>query len=148
MQLTSGAFFNNGNIPDKYTCDGENISPPLEILQVPAEAKSLVLIMEDPDSLKSTGKIWDHWVLFNIPTDVFEIEEGEAPDGAKGMNSFGNLGYGGACPADGEHSYIFKLYALDKELDLKDGASKEEVKELMKDHILETAELIGNYSRE
>ena len=87
MQLTSEAFSNNGKIPEKYTCDGENINPPLEILQVPEEAKSLVLIMEDPDSVKSTGKIWDHWVLFNIPTDTTEIEE-DTEIGIKGINSF------------------------------------------------------------
>ena len=147
MELTSSAFVNNGKIPEKYTCDGESISPPLEILQVPEEAKSLVLIMEDPDSVKSTGKIWDHWILFNISIGVFEIEEGEEP-GVKGVNSFGSKGYGGACPADGEHSYFFKLYALDAKLDLKEGALKEEIKEMMETHIIETAELIGRYSRE
>ncbi len=147
MEITSEAFANNGNIPEKYTCDGENISPPLEILQVPEEAKSLVLIMADPDSVKSTGKIWNHWVLFNISIDISEIEEG-AEIGTSGMNSFGNKGYGGACPTSGEHSYLFRLYALDIELDLKEGASKEEVEEVMKDHIIETAELIGRYSRE
>lgn len=147
MQITSEAFSNNGKIPEKYTCDGENISPPLEILQVPEGSKSLVLIMDDPDSVKSTGKIWDHWVLFNIPTDVFEIEE-DTDIGIKGMNSFENKGYGGACPTSGEHSYLFRLYAIDTELDLKEGASKTEVEEMMKEHIIETAELIGRYSRE
>lgn len=148
MELTSSAFENNGMIPSQYTCDGDNISPPLELMQVPEEAKSLVLIMDDPDAVKPAGKIWDHWVVFNIPVDIYEIEEGKEPSGVLGINSFGNKGYGGACPPDGEHSYIFKLYALDIELDLKEGATKEEVEELMKDHIIETADLIGRYSRQ
>ncbi len=148
MELTSSAFVNNGMIPSQYTCDGDDLNPPLEIIQIPSETKSLVLIMDDPDSVKATGKVWDHWVVFNIPVDLYEIEEGKEPQGIAGRNSFGNLGYGGACPADGEHSYIFKLYALDTSLDLKEGASKGEVEELMKDHIIETAELIGKYSKE
>jgi len=148
MELTSSAFGNNGMIPSQYTCDGDNISPPLEFMQVPEEAKSLVLIMDDPDAVEPAGKVWDHWVVFNIPVDIYEIEEGKEPSGVLGINSFGNKGYGGACPPDGEHSYIFKLYALDIELDLKEGATKEEVEELMKDHIIETADLIGRYSRQ
>ncbi len=148
MELTSSAFENNGEIPSLYTCDGDDISPPLEVSQIPPESKNLVLIMDDPDSMKATGKVWDHWVVFNIPPDTFDIEEDIEPQGVAGRNSFGNLGYGGACPADGEHSYIFKIYALDTKLDLKEGAKKGEVEELMKDHIIETAELIGRYSRE
>ena len=103
--------------------------------------------MVDPDSVKSAGKVWDHWVLFNISIDTTEIEE-DVDIGIKGMNSFGNKGYGGACPSSGEHSYLFRLYAIDTELDLKEGASKEEVEEMIKEHIIETAELIGRYSRE
>jgi hypothetical protein len=148
MELRSDAFENNGLIPSQYTCDGDNVNPSLEILQIPEGTKSLSLIMDDPDSMKATGKIWDHWVVFNMSPDTIKIEEGNEPQGILGVNSFGNRGYGGACPSDGEHSYIFRVYALDTELDLVDGATKEQVEEFMKDHIIETAELIGRYERQ
>lgn len=147
MELTSTAFENNGMIPRQYTCDGENVSPPRNIMQIPPETKTLALIMDDPDAVKPAGKVWDHWIVFNIPPNTNEIEEGKDPQGIKGMTSFGKSGYGGPCPPDGEHSYIFKLYAVDTELDLVEGASKEEVLGLMQGHILEEAELIGRYAR-
>ncbi len=148
MELTSTAFENNGMIPEQYTCDGNDISPPLNISQIPEGTKSLVLIMDDPDAVKPAGKVWDHWIVFNIPSNLNEIEEGKEPQGIQGITSFGRLGYGGPCPPDNEHSYIFKLYALDIELDLVEGASKEQILELMNGHVLEEAELIGRYSRQ
>ncbi|HLC86003.1 MAG TPA: YbhB/YbcL family Raf kinase inhibitor-like protein [Candidatus Nanoarchaeia archaeon] len=147
MKLTSSVFENNGEIPSKYTCNGENISPPLEIHDVPKSSKSLVLIMDDPDAVKPAGKVWDHWVVFNIPVTTKEIEEGSNPQGVMGKNTRGNLNYGGPCPPDTKHRYFFKLYALDSSLNLKEGSTKNEVEEAMKDHILEQATLMGTYER-
>lgn len=148
MKLTSSVFGNNGEIPSKYTCDGINISPPLEISDVPKNAKSLVLIMDDPDAVKPAGKVWDHWVVFNIPTTTKKINEGSNPKGVIGKNTRGNLTYGGPCPPDARHRYFFKLYALDIILDLKEGSTKNEVEQAMKDHIIEQSTLMGTYERE
>lgn len=145
MKLTSAAFRNNQKIPMQYTCDGQNVSPPLAFADVPAGAKSLVLIMDDPDSPTGT---WDHWVVFNIPSDTTEIPEGSEPPGVQGMTTFGAQGYGGPCPGSGEHRYFFKLYALDTLLDLKEGASKSDVEQAIQEHILEQAQLVGRYARQ
>lgn len=147
MKLTSSAFEHNGKIPSKHTCDGEDLIPPLTIEDVPAEAKTLVLIMDDPDAVKPAGKVWDHWVIFNIPPKTTEIEEGKDPNGVKGKNSWKKLGYGSPCPPDTEHRYFFKLYALDTELDLGAGATKRDLEEAMKGHVLKKAELVGKYRR-
>ena len=147
MELKSSAFENNGKIPSKYTCDGNNISPQLSISDVPKNAKSLVLIMDDPDAVKPAGKIWDHWIVFNIHPETKEIPEAQEPQGVQGITSFGRLGYGGPCPPDAEHKYIFKVYALDTELDLGEGVTKEDVKKEMKEHIIEKTELTGRYER-
>lgn len=144
MKLISSAFENGGRIPSKYSCDGENISPELKISDVPEDTKSLVLIMDDPDAPVGT---WDHWVVFNISSSVGEIKEGEEPVGVKGKNSWGKTGYGGPCPPDREHRYFFKLYALDIELDLSEGATKKEVEDVMEGHVLEKVELMGRYER-
>ena len=144
MKITSPAFENNQNIPAGYTCDGKNVNPPLQITDVPAGAKSLALIMDDPDSPTGT---WDHWIVFNIPPHVTQIPEDSEPEGVQGRTSFQELGYGGPCPGSGEHRYFFKLYALDRQLDLKEGATKAEVERAMEGHILEQAELMGQYSR-
>jgi hypothetical protein len=149
MQLTSPAFEQEGKIPSKHTCDGENVNPPLEIADVPDGAKSLVLIMDDPDvprNLREDG-MWDHWVVFNIPADVRQVKEGEEPPGTHGVGTGGNEDYYGPCPPDREHRYFFKLYALDAELDLPAKASKAQVEEAMKGHILEQTELMGKYER-
>jgi len=148
IQLTSSVFEHEGLIPSKYTCDGENINPPFSISGVPEEAQSLVLIMDDPDAVKPAGHVWDHWTVFNIPTSVTEITEGEEPDGVEGITSSGALKYGGPCPPDGEHRYFFKLYALDTELDLVEGITKTEVEQAMEGHILTEAVLIGRYNRQ
>lgn len=145
MKIQSPAFEQNQPIPAKYTCDGENISPPLVISEVPEGTESLVLICDDPDAPAGT---WVHWTLWNIPPHTKEIPENSAPAGAsEGTTSFGNTGYGGPCPPSGTHRYFFKLYALDKTLDLPPAASPEQLQEAMEGHILESAELVGLYQR-
>jgi len=145
MIIRSPSFQNNGLIPLKYTCDGEDINPPLEIGGVPESAKSLALIVDDPDAPMGT---WVHWVVWNISPETKQIEEGMVPEGVmEGMTDFGRAGYGGPCPPSGTHRYFFKLYALDTELNLDNSATKEDVEEAMKGHILDSAVLIGLYKR-
>ncbi|MDZ7726055.1 MAG: YbhB/YbcL family Raf kinase inhibitor-like protein [Candidatus Campbellbacteria bacterium] len=148
LTLTSNSFENNGVIPSKYTCDGENINPQLSIEGVPESAESLVLIMDDPDAIKPAGKVWDHWIVFNIPPTTESIPEGVEPEGIHGTGTANNTDYSGPCPPDAEHSYIFKLYALDTELDLGKGVSKSEVESAMEGHILRETRLIGRYERQ
>lgn len=143
MQLKSPAFQNGKLIPNKYTCDGKNISPGLVILDVPKETKSLALITDDPDAPRGT---FLHWTLWGISPKTTEIKEGEAP-GIQGKNDFGKTSYGGPCPPSGMHRYVFRVYALDTAPDIRAGASKQELEAAMKNHILESAELIGRYSR-
>ncbi len=152
MQLTSSAFASNGNIPAKYTCDGENTSPPLQITSVPTAAKSLVLIMDDPDipdmvKKRYTIAVWDHWMVFNIPPTTKNIPEGKNPAGILGKNTGGKNAYAGPCPPDREHRYFFRLYALDTTLTLPEGVAKAEVEKAMEKHILAKAELVGRYER-
>ncbi|HCJ67702.1 MAG TPA: YbhB/YbcL family Raf kinase inhibitor-like protein [Elusimicrobia bacterium] len=144
MLLTSPAFQNGARIPAKYTADGEDIPPPLKIENVPVNAKSLVLIVDDPDAPMGT---WDHWIIFNIPPTNDFISEGTTPKGILGTNDFGKLEYGGPAPPSGTHRYKFKLYALDAELNLKEGSRKKEVERAMKGHIIEETVLEGKYSR-
>ena len=145
MIISTPAFKNGENIPSKYTCDGENINPPLEISGVPTGTKSLVLIMDDPDSPSGT---WLHWSVWNISPQTTEIPENSVPAGAKeGLTSFGEIGYGGPCPHSGKHRYFFRLYALDSKLDLPQGASRTELEQAMAGHILAEAELMGLYER-
>ena len=149
MKLTSTAFEHQGKIPSKYTCDGANISPPLRLSDVPAQAKSLVLIMDDPDvpkHLRQDG-MWDHWVVFNIPVSLTELKEGEEPEGTHGIGTSNNLNYYGPCPPDREHRYFFKLYALDTELKLPEKAKKQQVEKAMEGHVLAKTELMGRYER-
>ncbi len=144
MKLTSSAFQNNGQMPSEYTCDGSDLSPPLEISDVPLNAKSLALIMDDSDAPVGT---WDHWVVFNIPTSTKEISKGTAPNGVAGKNSWGRTGYGGPCPPSGTHRYFFKLYALDATLNLPEGSAKKELEKAMQGHIIAQAQLMGTYKR-
>ena len=149
MKLTSTAFEHQGKIPSKYTCDGANISPPLRLSDVPAQAKSLVLIMDDPDvpkHLRQDG-MWDHWVVFNIPVSLTELKEGEEPEGTHGIGTGNNLNYYGPCPPDREHRYFFKLYALDTELKLPEKAKKQQVEKAMEGHVLAKTELMGRSER-
>ncbi len=149
MQLTSPAFGNGEAIPEKYTCDGANISPELRILNAPREAKSLVLIVEDPDvpTFVREDGMWDHWIVFNIPPDTAKIAEGQKPEGVAGLTTANTLSYGGPCPPDREHRYFFMVYALNTMLDEQEGATKEAVRAAMRGHILAKAELIGVYNR-
>jgi len=152
MQLKSLAFKDGKEIPTLYTCDGNKINPPLSFLDVPHKTKSLVVLMYDPDipeSAKMTMniKVWDHWVVFNIPHDVTEIEENTLPIGVYGRNTNGKNEYAAPCPPYGVHRYVFNVYALDGMLDLPAGVSRQDVLEAMEGHILDQAELIGLYQR-
>lgn len=145
MKITSPAFENNGNVPAKYTCDGENINPPLVFSEIPAAAQSLVLIVDDPDSPSGT---WVHWTIWNIDPKVTGIAENSIPTGTtQGTTNFGKEGYGGPCPASGIHHYHFKLYALDTKLYLP-GVRADSLEKAMVGHTLDQAELIGLYTRE
>jgi len=149
MKLTSPVFQHNGRIPQKYTCDGPNINPPLIIEGAPLNTKSFALILEDPDvpSHIRTDQMWDHWIVFNIPSTITHIDEGTEPAGVHGLGTGNNLNYYGPCPPDREHRYFFKLYALDTQLSIPAKSTKKQVEEAMKGHILATAELIGLYGR-
>lgn len=145
MQLTSSAFTHNSRIPAKYTCDGANLNPPLAISGVPEGAKSLVLIVDDPDAPRGD---FVHWTIWNISPETRQIAENSVPSGSvQGLTDFGKPGYGGPCPPFGEHRYQFKLYALDAGLDLSPSAKKRDVERAMKGHILSQTILIGLYSR-
>lgn len=153
MKLSSDAFEDNGRIPSEFTCDGDDVSPPLSIDGVDAKAKSLALVVDDPDA---PGGTFDHWLIWNVPADVDTIPEGvpaeesvESLGGAvQGRNGFGAIGYRGPCPPGGpEHKYRFKLYALDTTLDLKPGSSKSVLEAAIEDHIIEEVGLTGKYGR-
>lgn len=151
MQITSPVFAHKSPMPSTYTCDGANVNPPLEFSDVPEDARSLVLLMEDPDvpkNLKPDG-MWDHWVVYNIDPAVTVITENSTPPGMVGLNTSGQNAFAGACPPDREHRYFFKLYALDTELAFDDPSKvmKQMVIDAMQGHIIEEAELIGLYER-
>lgn len=144
MDIKSAAFNNGERIPAKYTCKGENIPPPLDISGIPAGAKSLTLIVDDPDAPMGT---WVHWVIFNIKPETTKIERTPA-FALDGMTDFRRPGYGGPCPPPGNpHRYYFKLYALDSMLNLAAGSTKEDLEEAMRGHILAEAKLMGTFSR-
>ncbi len=142
LTITSSVFENNGVIPAKYTCDGEDVNPPLSISGVPEGTESLVLIVDDPDAPMGT---WDHWVVWNIPP-VKKIEGNSVP-GTEGINDFRKHSYGGPCPPSGTHRYFFKVYALDTKLDLSSNSRKRDVEKAMEGHILAEGEIVGLYSR-
>lgn len=144
MKITSSAFQQAANIPSKFSCDGPNASPPLQISDVPTEAKSVVLIVDDPDA--PTG-LFTHWAVWNISPQTSTIAEGSAPKGVHGTNDFGKSGYGGPCPPSGTHRYYFKVFALDRELDLPVGAKRHQLDAAMKGHVIAQGELMGRYSR-
>lgn len=149
MKLISSAFPDHGIIPSLYTCEGKNINPPLEISGVPSGAKSLVLIIDDPDvpkTLRPDGN-YDHWIVFNIPPSIHQIAEHSVPGGVQGRNTGGKNQYTGPCPPDREHRYFFKLYALDSLLDLPVGATKTEVEQAMRGHIIAQCQLMGRYEK-
>lgn len=145
LSIESSDFANNTLMPVQYTCDGADNSPSLLWKESPAQTQSYVLIVDDPDAPAGT---WVHWVLFNIPADIRQLEASEAPKGAiSGKNSWGSTGYRGPCPPSGTHRYFFKLYALDTILTLNTTANKQDVVKAMQGHVLESSELIGLYKR-
>ena len=152
MRLSSAAFDEGGMLPPRFTCDGDGVSPPLAWVDVPDGTQGFALLCEDPDAPSGT---FTHWLLYNLSAGSRELAEGVPkdavlPTGARqGTNSFGDLGYGGACPprADREHRYIFKLYALDTDLALAPGARREQLLHALRDHVLAEAQLIGKYKR-
>jgi len=151
MQITSPAFTDSSMVPSKYTCDGQDISPPLEWKDVPAGTKSFALICDDPDAPIGT---WVHWVAYNISPNITKLDENVKPEKEsknvmrQGNNDWSKIGYGGPCPPGGTHRYYFKLYALDNMLDLKSGPTKAQLLQAMKGHILAESQLIGKYTRQ
>lgn len=150
IKISSSAFSTEGEIPSRYTCDGQDISPPLRWDSVPPETQAIALICDDPDAPMGT---FVHWVLYNLPADATELPESVAreaslPDGTQqGMNDFGKIGYGGPCPPSGTHRYFFKIYALDARVDPRHRARKGDLVKAMKGHILAEGQLMGKYSR-
>jgi Raf kinase inhibitor-like YbhB/YbcL family protein len=144
MKVTSSVFKEGGMIPDKFSKDGQNLNPPLKIEGTPADAKSLLLIMDDPDA--PVG-LFTHWLVWNIDPKTTEVAEGSVPSGAvQGTNDYPNIGYGGPQPPSGTHRYYFKIFALDRLLDLESGAKRKEVDEAMRGHVVGQGELMGRYS--
>jgi len=145
LSIESPAFKNNASIPRHYTCDGKDVNPPLVIRGVPDGAKSLALIVDDPDAPMGT---WVHWVVWNIDPATTQIGENSVPAGAQqGKNDFRKMSYGGPCPPSGTHRYFFKLYALDTKLNLNANSTKADVEKAMSGHILGDAQTMGLYKR-
>jgi Raf kinase inhibitor-like YbhB/YbcL family protein len=152
MKLSSTAFDEGGMLPPRFTCDGAGVSPPLEWTDVPDGTQNFALICEDPDA---PSGLFTHWLLYKLSPRSRELEEDIPKDAVlsigvrQGTNSFGNVGYGGACPppGDGEHRYFFKLYALDTDLAVQPSASKEQLLDAMRDHVLAETQLIAKYKR-
>jgi len=142
IRLTSTAFQQNAFIPGKYSCEGENINPPLDIDHIPAGTKSFALVVDDPDAPKGT---WVHWVVWNISPSK-HLKENHIP-GIEGINDFHQHHYGGPCPPSGTHRYFFKVYALDTLLDLPGDTDKFKLEKMMHNHIIAVGELIGLYKR-
>jgi Raf kinase inhibitor-like YbhB/YbcL family protein len=144
MTLTSSAFDACAQIPKQFTCDGENISPPLKWNGAPSGTQSFAVIMNDPDAPSGD---FTHWLLFNIPASASQLAQGEQQLGTAGQNDFGKIGYGGPCPPSGRHRYIIHLYALDSTLSLQSGALRRQVEQAMPGHVLGEATLTASYSR-
>ena len=147
MILQSPSFKDGAEIPKKYGYKNDNASPPLTIKETPPQAKSLVLIMDDPDAMGAVGKLWVHWVIWNIDPRESEIKESNLPkDAIEGITDFGEIGYGGPAPPDKRHTYVFKLYALNSKLSLKRGATKKQVEDAMQNHIISQTSLTGTFA--
>jgi hypothetical protein len=142
LKLTSSAFSDGGEIPRECGYKNGNKAPPLTINGIPDGTKSLALIMDDPDAMEPAGKVWVHWVVWNIDPTTTELENLTE----EGMTDFGEVGYGGPAPPDKRHTYVFKLYALDSKLDLPEGSTKSELENAMEGHIIEQATLTGTYA--
>jgi len=150
MHLSSSAFQHNTLIPSRYTCDGSDVNPPLQISGVPPGTASLVLLVDDPDAPdpKAPKMVWDHWVVWNIDPATSDIGEGSVPAGAiQGSNSWGRNDYGGPCPPIGTHRYFFKLFALDTTVSLAPSATKTDVEVAIAGHVIGQTELIGTYGK-
>jgi Raf kinase inhibitor-like YbhB/YbcL family protein len=146
MKIESPAFGQNESIPSQYTCDGADQAPSLRISGVPASAKTVAIIMDDPDA---AGKPWVHWTVWNIPAAESVIIDGIVPAGSvEGVTSFGSFGYGGPCPPSGTHRYFFRAYALDIELDASPDTVADALERLMESHIIDKCGLVGLYGRE
>jgi Raf kinase inhibitor-like YbhB/YbcL family protein len=146
MKIISPVFRDGESIPLKYTCEGQNISPPLKFIEIPDNAKSLVLMVEDPDA---QAKPWVHWLVFNIPVSVSGFDENSiARDATQGICNGNTFGYEGPCPPSGEHKYLFKLYALDMRLSIPDASDRKRVLHEMKGHVLAEAMLTGKYRKQ
>ena len=143
MKLTSSAFSHGGEIPRECGYKNGNKVPPLTVSGIPEGTESLALIMDDPDAMGAVGKVWVHWVAWNMAPTNTELEN---LDKAEGMTDFGEVGYGGPAPPDKMHTYVFKLYALDSELDLPDKSTKADVEKAMEGHIVDQATLTGTYA--
>ena len=147
LKLTSSAFSDGGEIPRECGYKNGNREPQLTIGGTPEGTKSLALIMDDPDAMGAVGKVWVHWVMWNVDPTTAEIVESTVPSGAvEGMTDFGQVGYGGPAPPDKRHTYVFKLYALDTKLDLSSESTKADVEKTMEGHIIEQATLTGTYA--
>jgi Raf kinase inhibitor-like YbhB/YbcL family protein len=147
VTLESSAFISGGEIPKKYGYKFDNQSPPLKIGNVPSDSKSLALVMDDPDAMGAVGKVWVHWVIWNIDPTITNISEGSPPSGSiEGKTDFGEIGYGGPAPPDKRHTYVFKLYALKTKLDLKEGATKAELEKAMSSQIISEISLKGTFA--
>ena len=154
LTLRSSAFTGGGEIPARYTCEGDDIAPPLEWAGVPENTRSLVLIVDDPDAPdpQAPRMTWVHWVVYNMPPEAGGLPEGatsgDLPQGTEqGLNDWQKSGYGGPCPPIGRHRYFHKLYALDAPLALQAGSTKSAVEAAMQGHIIEQAELVGTYEK-
>jgi Raf kinase inhibitor-like YbhB/YbcL family protein len=145
MKITSSAFQEGGNIPPKFTCDAGDSSPPLRIAEIPSGAKTLALVVDDPDAPRG---LFTHWIVWNISPQTNAIAEGSAPQGVQGTNDFGKSGYGGPCPPSGTHRYYFKIFALDRELNLPSGTKRNQLDAAMKGHVVAQGELIGRYAKQ
>ncbi|MFB6110850.1 MAG: YbhB/YbcL family Raf kinase inhibitor-like protein [Halodesulfurarchaeum sp.] len=144
LRLSSPAFADGEAIPDRYGYTAQNVNPPLEIEGVPAETESLALVMDDPDAVEPAGKIWDHWVVWNVDPELRSIpEDWDATGAREGRTDFGETGYGGPNPPDREHAYRFRLFALDTRLDLESGATKADLEAAIEGHVLAEASLTG-----
>lgn len=148
INISSSAFEDGEQIPKRHGYKNKNQSPPLLFGgQMPEGTRSLALIMDDPDAMKPAGKVWSHWLVWNIPPDTTQIRENSVPAGsAEGTTDFGSTGYGGPAPPDAEHVYVFALYALDTELNLPASTTKKQLEKAIRPHILAKAELRGRYS--
>jgi Raf kinase inhibitor-like YbhB/YbcL family protein len=149
MDLTSSAFDDGEPIPNRYGYTADDVNPPLDFEGVPDQAQSLALVVDDPDAMEPAGKIWDHWLVWNVPADTTQIPEAWDPadvDGTEGRNDYGEHGYGGPNPPDREHTYRFMLYALDTTLDLSPSADKDELQDAMTGHVVADARLEGTYA--